>query len=106
MHSIEEEIDAHAYDPDEFLMRAKELAKEAYNADISKRGLAMKHRISVDQVYVVWFSKTLQHWKALLSTTVVEDTAYIEVTHNGLASESYVDLYRKRSNTVVPDDET
>ena len=105
MHSIEEEIDAHAYDPDEFLKRAKQLAMDAYNANISQRGLPLKYRITLDKVYVVWFSKTLQHWKALLSTTVPGDTAYIEVTHNGLSTESYVDLYRKVSNTCVPDDE-
>ncbi len=35
-----------------------------------------------DDVYVVWFCKTLQNWKALISTTL-PDCMYYEVTHNG-----------------------
>ena len=38
--------------------------------------------ITMEDVYVVWFSKTLQNWKALVSTTVM-DGMYYEITHNG-----------------------
>jgi|SRR5690349_1852440 len=55
-----------------------------------------------EDVYVVWFSKTLDNWKALLSTTL-PDGMYYEVTHNGFKHETYVDSYKKFENVVVPD---
>ena len=56
-----------------------------------------------DDVYVVWFCKTLQNWKALLSTTV-PDVMYYELTYNGDKHETYVDAYRKWENIVVADE--
>jgi hypothetical protein len=52
------------------------------------------------EVYVVWFCKTLQHWKALLSTTL-PDGMYYEVTYNGDKKEAYIDAYKKFKNVVV-----
>lgn len=57
---------------------------------------------SEDEVYVVWFSKTLQNWKALLSTTL-PDGMYYEVTHNGDKCETYIDAYKKFDNVCIPD---
>lgn len=57
-----------------------------------------------DEVYVVWFSKTLQNWKALVSTTL-PDGMYYEVTHNGERNETYIDAYKKFDNITVKDDE-
>ena len=54
------------------------------------------------EVYVVWFCKTLQNWKALLSSTL-PDGMYYEITHNGDRGETYVDSYKKIDNQVVPD---
>lgn len=56
---------------------------------------------SIDDVYVVWFCKTLQNWKALLSTTL-PDQMYYEVTCNGDTSEIYLDAYRKTENVTYP----
>lgn len=53
-------------------------------------------------VYVVWFSKTLQNWKALVSSTL-PDGMYYEVTYNGDRKETYIDAYKKFQNVVVPD---
>ena len=55
---------------------------------------------SLDEVYVVWFSKTLDNWKALVSTTLPDDM-YYEVTHNGLKRETYLDAYKKFDNVTV-----
>lgn len=52
-----------------------------------------------DEVYVVWFAKTLQNWKALLSTTL-PDGMYYEVTYNGDKGETYLDAYKKFENVV------
>lgn len=57
-----------------------------------------------DEVYVVWFSKTLQNWKALVSTTL-PDGMYYEVTHNGDKRETYIDAYKKFDNVCIPDKE-
>lgn len=54
-------------------------------------------------VYIVWFCKTLQNWKALLSTTLPDGT-YYEVTYNGDKKEMYIDVYKKFDNVRVEDD--
>ena len=54
-------------------------------------------------VYVVWFSKTLQNWKALIST-VLPDGMYYEVTYNGDNKETYIDAYKKFDNVCVKDE--
>ena len=51
-------------------------------------------RLTMDDVFVVWFAKTLQNWKCLVSTTV-PDGMYYEVTPNGDKNETYVDVYKK-----------
>lgn len=53
-------------------------------------------------VYVVWFSKTLQNWKALVSSTL-SDGRYYEVTYNGDKEETYVDTYVKVDNNKFLD---
>lgn len=53
-----------------------------------------------DFIYVVWFTKTLQNWKALVSTTL-PDGMYYEVTFNGEASEIYIDVYKKWDNVCI-----
>ena len=56
--------------------------------------------LELDDVYVVWFCKTLQNWKALVSTNV-RDGMYYEVTHNGVTGETYLDVYKKWDNIIV-----
>lgn len=56
----------------------------------------------IDEVYIVWFSKTLENWKALISTTL-PDGMYYEVTYNGFKREAYIDSYKKFENVVIPD---
>ena len=57
-------------------------------------------RLTMDDVFVVWFAKPLQNWKCLVSTTV-PDGIYYEVTHNGDKNETYVDVYKKWENYCV-----
>lgn len=56
--------------------------------------------LSIDGVFVVWFCKTLQNWKALVST-VVSDGMYYEVTYNGDKEELYLDAYKKWENVCL-----
>lgn len=58
-------------------------------------------KLKDEDVYVVWFSKTLQNWKALISTTL-PDGMYYEVTFNGDKQEAYLDAYKKFDNVVFP----
>jgi hypothetical protein len=76
-------------DQDRFLNRARELA-----ADHAKLDPA--------EMYVVWFCKTLQNWKALVSTDAVSGV-YYEVTHNGDKREMYLDCYFKSFNAAIAD---
>jgi hypothetical protein len=55
-----------------------------------------------DEVYVVWFAKTLQNWKCLISTTL-PDGMYYEVTHSGDRHETYIDAYKKFDNVCIAD---
>lgn len=73
---------------EDFMSKAKRLVQEV--------------RDDKADVYVVWFSKTLQNWKALLSTDI-PDGLYYEVTYNGDLKEAYVDTYSKVSNVAIKD---
>ena len=56
---------------------------------------------SLDEVYIVWFSKTLQNWKAMVSTTL-PDGMYYEVTYDGDKGKIYLDAYKKFDNVSIP----
>ena len=56
----------------------------------------------VFEVYIVWKCKTLQNWKYLVSSTLL-DGMYYELTYNGDKKEWYLDAYKKFENRVVKD---
>lgn len=58
--------------------------------------------IAMDKMFVVWFCKTLQNWKALVSGTDISE--YIEVTYDGDKRRAYVDVYVKKTNYCACDD--
>ena len=58
-------------------------------------------KITPEDMYIVWFCKTLQNWKALVSGVYVKE--YIEVTYNGDRQEAYVDVYQKVCNECIKD---
>lgn len=82
-------------DNDRFLKQAKQLAVMAYNSQAP----ASTH-ISPDDMYIVWFSKTLQNWKALVATDEYPGL-YIEVSYNGSREEAYIDTYFKMNNIAI-----
>ncbi len=79
--------------------RAKELVVNYFNDHVDKTD---KKTITEDDVFIVWFCKTLQNWKALVSTTI-SDGMYYEITHNGDKNETYLDAYKKWENVCIPD---
>lgn len=50
-------------------------------------------------VFIVWYCKTLQNFKAIASTTRTDERLF-EVTWNGDKNEGYLDTYIKAQNTV------
>lgn len=79
--------------------KAKQIVVDYFNSHVDKTDGV---QISIDDVFVVWFCKTLQNWKALLSTKV-PDGVYYEITHNGDRDETYVDVYKKWENLCIKD---
>ena len=71
-----------------FLEKAKKCVEQTTN------------EVLAEEMYIVWFCKTLQNWKALVSTDVLNGV-YWEVTHNGDKNETYVDTYTKTNNICV-----
>jgi hypothetical protein len=83
-------------DSDQFLKKAKE---SILKSDYVK---GYTGELTADDLYIVWFAKTLSNWKALVSTDVF-NSVYWEVTYNGAKKETYVDTYSKISNQAVSD---
>lgn len=81
------------------LSKAKRLVVEYFNQRAEKTD---HFNITEDQVFVVWFCKTLQNWKALVSTTI-SDGMYYEISYNGDKKEAYIDAYKKWENVRVLD---
>lgn len=81
--------------------KAKQIVIDYYNERVEKMD---NKKLTENEVFVVWFSKTLQNWKALISTTI-SDGMYYEVTYNGDKKETYLDAYKKWENVCVKDEE-
>lgn len=77
--------------------KAKQIVIDYYNGRVEKTD---NKKLTAEEVFIVWFSKTLQNWKALISTTI-SDGMYYEVTYNGDKKETYLDAYKKWENVCV-----
>ena len=89
-------------DPDQYLTKAKDIVRNYVDAYLQNNP---EHRMEMPhfEVYVVWFSKVLKNWKAVLSTSLPDGRIY-EVTYNGEKAEAYLDSYMKVQNAVFADD--
>lgn len=81
----------------ELLDLCKKTVADYFNSRVCKTD---KFEIDTEDVYIVWFCKTLQNFKALLSTTV-SDGMYYEITYNGDKDELYLDAYKKWENQRI-----
>lgn len=84
---------------EQFISICKEKVAEYFNQHTDKTDNVEPMK-SLD-VYVVWYCKTLQNHKALLSTPV-HDGMYYECTYNGDTNELYFDAYKKFQNICYP----
>mgnify|MGYP001853875897 len=82
----------------EFLSTCKNEVAQYFNKN--KDATDKTKDLTADDVFVVWYCKTLQNHKALLSTPV-SDGMYYEVTYNGDKNELYFDAYKKWENIKV-----
>lgn len=83
-----------------YMEKAKNAVVNYFNNKVEKTD---NFKITQENVYIVWFCKTLQNWKALLSTDV-SDGMYYELTYNGDKHELYLDAYRKWENVCIKDE--
>ena len=79
----------------EFLNICKEKVAEYFNSNKNKTDRT--ENLTENDVFVVWYCKTLQNHKALLYTPV-SDGMYYEITFNGDKNEMYFDAYKKWEN--------
>lgn len=79
----------------EFIDKCKEEVRKYAEEHLDKSDIVPNF-----EVFVVWYSKTLQNHKALLSTTLF-DGMYYEFTYNGDKKELYFDVYKKFENRCI-----
>lgn len=82
---------------EKFISLCKENVVKYFNEHSDKTDNML---ITQEDVYVVWYCKTLQNHKALLSTNV-SDGMYYELTYNGGKNELYLDAYKKWQNVKI-----
>lgn len=80
-----------------FLNACRAIVQEYVNEHLDKTDWV---QMTWDDVYVVWYAKTLQNHKALLSTTL-PDGMYYELTYSGDKNEIYLDAYKKFENRCI-----
>lgn len=84
-------------DANKFIELCKKAVVDYFNEHADKTS---ELKICEADVFVVWYCKTLQNSKALLSTTV-SDGMYYELTFNGDKNELYFDAYKKWENKCI-----
>lgn len=74
---------------------------------LNKESKRMDQDMSIvrSDTFAVWTCKTLQNWKALVSTDFPGDSRYYEVTYDGENGRAYLDVYTKVTNEVVEDEQ-
>lgn len=85
--------------PEDFQLKAKQVICSAFNRNAHS---SKDERLFIEDLYVVWFCKTLQNWKCLVSTDKIQEH-YFEVTYDGDSHCTYLDTYVKAANLKVSD---
>jgi Family of unknown function (DUF6275) len=85
-------------EPDQGLILAKRLVVDNYN---THRLADENPPITIDDVFVLSFTKVMYNWKAIVTSTVVRGLVWM-ITFNGSRSEAYIEIYKKVNNVKVP----
>ena len=78
-------------DPDRFLMTAKRLAMRNYN---DTRDASKYPELTMDSFYVVWYTKVLNHWRAVVESQQASRLSW-SISYNGAKDECYIDVWKK-----------
>lgn len=78
----------------------EKMRKAVYAYVLSHLDVTDQVEFNLNDVYIVWSCKTLQNWKAMISTTL-PDGMYYECTYNGDKDELYLDAYKKFENKTI-----
>lgn len=81
----------------EFIKFGQQVVADYFN---KHRDVSDSQELKAEDVYVVWYCKTLQNHKGLFSTPM-SDGMYYEVTYNGDSDEAYIDAYKKWENFKI-----
>lgn len=65
------------------------ILKDKYNEDVT-----------IKDLHLVWFNKTLQNFKCVI-IDLLPNKRYYECTYNGDTEQLYIDIYQKEYNIVV-----
>lgn len=82
---------------DEFLVKAQHIVVDRFN---SHRNPVKVPELLLSEINVVWFSKVLNGWKCVFSSTVAKGLLW-EVTYASFRNEIYLDVYSKINNIKV-----
>lgn len=85
---------------DDYQLKARKLVYDQIRLENAGKLGYEPGLFDLGNVSVVWFCKTLQNWKALVSTTIPDDR-YYEVTYSGDEHVAYIDQYIKVTNTPI-----
>lgn len=80
----------------------KDFQDDAKNAVVNyfNNTRVTQKELTENDVFVVWFSKTLQNWKALVGTQL-PDGRYYELTYSGDKRELYLKVYRLIDDVIL-----
>lgn len=78
----------------------EKMKKAVYDYTVEHLDKTDEVKFTMDDVYIVWSCKVLQHAKALISTEL-PDKMYYECTYNGDKDEVYLDAYVKLDNKKI-----
>jgi hypothetical protein len=91
-------LDKPLLEPERFTRLARQIAVDNYNAN---RYAGRSPVVTMDQVYIVWFTKVLGNWKAIVASSTARGLMW-EITFNGHRKEAYVEVYKKLNSVKVP----
>jgi hypothetical protein len=87
-------------DLDRFLTKAKTVVADNYN----KHRKPEHDRIPANSLEVVWYTRLLDSWKAVITTPAVKSLLWM-VTYDDSTGKTHLEFYKKLTNVVIsPED--
>lgn len=88
-------------EPTNFVEKSRAIATDYINASLMAKQRHKEDPFPQYDLYTVWFVKTLQNWKSLLSTTLPDGNSY-EILYDGNNRQTLVSTYTKVRNLEIP----